>query len=77
MKTQETTADLYVKFLPSEFGRGFTATIRPDLGSTPNGWHKWCGHLKGVAEYPAEWFQHQAWAIAVVNSLRFQGVEFV
>lgn len=69
--------DTYIKFLPSEHDNGFKATIRNDLGDAWASWRKWYGHLRGVAEYPPEWFRHEPWAVKSILRLKEQGVEFV
>jgi hypothetical protein len=72
--------DAYIKFLPSEHGNGFTGTIRHDLGATFDGWQKWYAHLRGIAEYPPEWFigpKQDPWVVEAVSRLKEQGVEFV
>lgn len=67
-------ADVHMRFLPSEHGNGYVATIRADLGFHPQGWKQWYAHLKGKAERAP---YCSKWAAIVEERLEKQGVRFV
>ena len=64
--------DLYVTFLKSEHGTGYTATIRHDLAK--RNWNANYGHLKGTAK---NFKPETEFEIETKLQLALQGVTFV